>query len=614
MPADALVTIAAVVRDVAVAGTVGALFMIAAVLPTGLPASVRMWTLARVASAVWAGSAFIFSLASYASIRGARLGGSQFIEEWWSFSTRIDLGQAYLWMAGLAALVSMLTGLVSKPAHAAWALVPVVYALGWQSMTGHAAGATDHHLAVSAMFLHLAGSALWLGIIAALLISRSPLGDDAKAVITRGSKVALWAAALVVTSGVANAWLRLGSPADFVTTTYGRLLLFKIVLMTLVVALAVWHRRVNLPRLSEAHVRERFWRVMSVDVGALVGVVLIAVLLSGTAPPVDVTPVVEASPAYTLTGYELPPAPTLVTWLTLWRLEIISAFVLIAAAAVYARWALRLRARGDSWPWYRTVWFMFGIAVLMWITQSGPSIYGMVSFSGHMIEHMFLVMVAPIPLALGAPVTLALRALHSRTDGSRGPREWLRAVVESRLLRFLAHPLVAAGNFAGSLVVFYYTPIFEFTLNNHAGHLAMFAHFTAVGYFFANALIGIDPGPSRPKYPLRIVLLFATMAFHAFFGVALMSSEVLLAPRWYGLMGRDWGPDALADQQFGGQLAWGIGEIPVLLLAIGVMIMWRNADTREGRRKDRQADRDDDAELKAYNEMLSRIGDRDSDL
>jgi cytochrome c oxidase assembly factor CtaG/putative copper export protein len=608
MPADAMVTAAAVVRDLAVAGTVGGLILVVAVLPQAHAATTRALLIARIASAVWGASGIVFSMASYATIRGATLTPEVFVEEWWAFSTGVALGQAYLWMAVGGVLVSILAGLVVSPGQAAWTLVPVAWALGWQAQTGHTAGAVDHHLAVSSMWVHLVGSAMWPGIIAALMFARRSLGDDTKSAVMRGSKIALWGAALVIASGVANAWLRLASPVDFVTTPYGRLLLLKIALMVMVVALAFWHRRVSLPRLDVTQVRERFWSVMLVDVAALMGVIAVAVVLSGTAPPLVPAPLDTPSPAFMLTGYELPPAPTFQTWMALWRLEIITAFAIAAAAVTYARWALRLRSRGDHWPWYRSASFLVGAGILAWITQGGPAIYGMVSFSGHMIEHMVLVMVAPIPLVLGAPVTLALRALSPRTDGSRGPREWLRALVESRLLRLLAHPVVAATNFAGSLVIFYYTPIFEFTLSNHAGHLAMIAHFTAAGYFFVNALIGIDPGPTRPRYPLRIVMLFATMAFHAFFGVALLSSEVLLAPRWFGLMGRDWGADALADQQYGGQIAWGIGELPVLLLAIGVMMAWRQADTREGTRKDRQADRDGDAELKAYNEMLTRMG------
>ena len=281
--------------------------------------------------------------------------------------------------------------------------------------------------------------------------------------------------------------------------------------------------------------------------------------------------------------------------------------------AVYLRWAIRLRRRGDHWAWHRTASFLVGMSGLVWITQGAPTVYGMVTFSGHMVEHMLLVMAVPLPVVWSAPITLALRALPSRHDGTLGPREWIRTVVESRPMRFLANPVVAAVNFAGSLIVFYYTPIFEFALRNHAGHLWMIVHFTLVGYLFANALVGIDPGPQRPPYPLRVVLLFATMAFHAFFGVTLTSSEVLLAPRWYGLMGRDWGADAITDQQFGGAFAWGLGEFPMLILAIGVLVAWRGADTRTAKRLDREAVRSGDADLAAYNSMLGQLSKSDED-
>lgn len=611
MSAEALVTLSGIVRDLAVPFTVGGLIAIAALLPRSSPAVARASLVARVASAVWAVAAVTHLFATYAFIRNAPVEAERFVEEVWTFATTIDLGQAQLQMALAAVVVSVLAGFVRTPALAAWCLVPVVWSLGWQALTGHAAGATDHHLAVSAMFLHLIGSALWLGVIGTLLLMRGPLGADAKSVVQRGSRIAIWAAVVLIVSGVASAWVRLSSPSDLVATPYGRLLVLKIALMSLAVALAAWHRARNLPRLSEEHVRTRFWRVMVVDVAALVTVVGIAVVLSGTEPPVPIASAVDPTPAYYLTGYDLPPPPTMLAWVTLWRLEVISAMVLVSAAVVYARWAARLRRRGDRWPWYRTASFLGGIALLAWITQGAPTIYGMVTFSGHMIQHMLLAMMVPLPLVFGAPITLALRALSARADGSMGPREYLRGVVESRWVRFFANPTVAAVNFAGSLVVFYYSPLFEFALRNHVGHLLMVVHFTVAGYLFVNALVGIDPGPTRPAYPMRIVVLFATMAFHAFFGVSLMSSEVLLAPTWFGLMGRPWGADALADQQYGGQLAWGIGELPVLLLAIGVIVAWRRDDAKEARRKDRQAERDDDAELRAYNDMLSQVAQRE---
>ncbi|WP_062519071.1 cytochrome c oxidase assembly protein [Demequina silvatica] len=612
MQVEALVTVFAAVRDLSIAATAGALLVIVAVLPAGHAAVARASLIARVGSIGWVLGAFGHSLATYASIRGALPDASRFVEEWWSYSTSVDLLVAYLQVLGAGLVASVLCTLVRTPAFAAWSLVPVAWALGWLAETGHAAGAADHHLAISAMFLHLAGATVWTGVIGVMLLLRRQLGDATKDAVRRASRLAIWAAAAVVVSGAVSGWIRLSTPAELVSTAYGRLLLLKIGLMSVAVALAMLHRRVSLPRLSEAQARERFWRLMLVDVGALVAVMGVASVLASTAPPIPIVPVEEPSPAYFLTGYELPPAPSLATWVGLWRLEIITAFVLAALAITYVRWVVRLHRRGDAWPWYRTASFLTGIALLVWITQGGPTIYGMVTFSGHMLEHMLLVMVVPVPLTFGAPVTLALRALAPRRDGSMGPREWIRTVVESRWMRFWAHPIVAAVSFAGFLVVFYYSPLFELALRNHVGHLWMILHFTVVGYLFVNALVGIDPGPTRPGYPLRIVLLFATMAFHAFFGVAIMMSTVLIAPTWFGLMGRTWGPDAITDQQYGGQIAWGIGEFPVVLLAIGIIAAWRRADTRESRRLDRKAERDDDAELRAYNAMLARTAQEDA--
>jgi cytochrome c oxidase assembly factor CtaG len=183
-------------------------------------------------------------------------------------------------------------------------------------------------------------------------------------------------------------------------------------------------------------------------------------------------------------------------------------------------------------------------------------------------------------------------------------------VVHSRLLRVLGHPLVACGLFAGSLVAFYYSPLFELSLRTHTGHLLMTLHFLLAGYLFASVLIGVDPGASRPPYPLRLVLLLATMTFHAFFGVALVSGSTLLAPAVLTELGRTWGRSPLADQQLGGAVAWGLGEFPVLLLALGVAVAWARSDDRETRRHDRQADRDGDAELAAYNARLARLAER----
>ncbi|HOT57726.1 MAG TPA: cytochrome c oxidase assembly protein, partial [Ornithinibacter sp.] len=106
---------------------------------------------------------------------------------------------------------------------------------------------------------------------------------------------------------------------------------------------------------------------------------------------------------------------------------------------------------------------------------------------------------------------------------------------------------------------------------------------------------------------MLLVILFATISFHAFFGVALTGSDTLLAPDFFTQLNLPWGPDPLADQQRAGEIAWGVGEAPTLVLAVIVAVQWFRRDEAESRRLDRQADRDGDAQLRAYNEHLAQL-------
>ena len=103
------------------------------------------------------------------------------------------------------------------------------------------------------------------------------------------------------------------------------------------------------------------------------------------------------------------------------------------------------------------------------------------------------------------------------------------------------------------------------------------------------------------------------MVFHAFFGVTLVTGDVLFVADWFGLMGRPWGASAIADQQAGGAITWGIGEMPTLVLAVGGRRSpWSRDDDRTARRRDRQVDRDGDVEMDEYNAMLAGLADRDA--
>ena len=53
----------------------------------------------------------------------------------------------------------------------------------------------------------------------------------------------------------------------------------------------------------------------------------------------------------------------------------------------------------------------------------------------------------------------------------------------------------AAAMFAGTLWVFYYSPLFSWATTDHIGHEIMIVHFLLAGYLFVQSLIGVDPMP-----------------------------------------------------------------------------------------------------------------------
>lgn len=616
--------VASTLSELAASLTLGGLVLLATVLPRRADTTVVRAAsgVAAAASAAWTLIAVVELVLTYANVAGLSPTDPAFGAELGQFVTGFELGRVLLTAVIAAGVVTALSLLVTSPLGAAWTAVLVLVALWQTAQTGHASGAASHDLATSSMFLHLVGAALWIGVLAALAPLAHRLGRDLGPAVARFSVIAGWCVALVAVSGTVNSVVRLGTWSDF-GTRYGLLLLAKIGLFGVLALLGLIHRRAVVAKLAtgDGRVALLFWRLVLVELTVMGAVSGVAVALGSTSPPVPDDPITDPTPAEIVTGHALPPEPSTLSWITQWRWDVLLATAAVAGIVTYVRWVIRLRRRGDTWPWLRTASWVTGMVVFFWTTSGGPAMYGHILFSAHMVQHMLLAMVIPVLLALSAPVTLALRALPSRgsarpgqargADGSRGPREWLLALVHSRWGRFFAHPLVAAVNFAGSMIVFYYSGIFGWALESGVGHYAMVLHFSLAGYLFANALVGIDPGPTRPGYPQRLLLLFATMAFHAFFGVALVTGEVLLVPDWFGNLGRPWGPSALADQQRGGGVAWGIGELPTLALAIGVALAWSRDDERTAKRRDRKVDRDGDVEMDAYNAMLAGLAERD---
>ena len=603
------------VHDLAAASTVGLLVAAATIIPEARATSRRIIA-ARYAAAsgvVWVVAGLVGLIFTFAGLSGSKLTDPTFGAQLQAFVLQLELLRVAMISSAIALVVALGAAVVRRRSGMVALAVLSILAMLPLSLAGHAADAPSHDTAVTALAVHLVSAVMWVGGLLALAMLRPLLGTALGVSVQRYSTLAGWCFAGVAVSGLANAWIRVGS-IDNLGSSYGALVILKVVALA-VLGVAGWRQRLRVvDRIATDPLAGRlFGRLALIELVVMGAAFALGTVLSRSAPPPMDMQMGIPDPAFALTGYDAPAGPlTGSDWLTVWRIDWLWFGVSVIAVALYLGGVRRMHARGDSWPVLRTIGWVLGWAIFAWATCGAPGVYGAVLFSVHMLMHMTVSMSAPILMVLAAPVTLALRTLTPRQDNTLGPRELLLGLVHSRYLAVIGNPVVAAAIFFGSLVIFYFSPLFELALRTHTGHVLMTAHFLLAGYLFVWVLVGIDPGPKRWPPSLRLIILFVTISFHAFFGVALTTGTTLLAPTFYKSLHLPWVVDLLADQRNGGAVAWGVGELPTLILALLVTLAWVRSDAAETKRLDRQADRDDDADLKAYNAHLAAISERSS--
>ncbi|MEO0060907.1 MAG: hypothetical protein RL343_525 [Actinomycetota bacterium] len=592
------------ITDIAMATSIGALTVAAFVFAENSKQLKTAMNVASIAAVVWTLAGMLQFNFVYLNVTGSAFTFEQrHGDGLWLFATSVQLGQ-YLALNILGgALIAVLALAFQRLTAAALIAALGMLSLVPLALTGHAAGTNNHGMAVNALGLHLVAIVIWVGGLVSIALVRSR-GEVSQAHFKRYSSLALFAYVVLGVSGLISAVLRVGDFENWFTS-YGLLIVLKTSLFVVLgIFGAIYRKRLMLKGSS-------FFGLVAVEILLMAVAMGLATALSRTAPPLNAIDLVGNTPAELLTGSKLPPEFNYVTFFTQWKPDLIWALVSLGGIFVYLAGVRRLRARGDVWSISRTMSWVVGMLFLLFVTNGSLNAYQEYLFSAHMIGHMMLAMGVPIFLVAGAPITLLSRAVEKRSDDSRGVREWALWAVHTKYAGFVANPIFAAIMFASSLVVFYFTPLFAWATHEHIGHEWMVVHFLITGYLFAQALIGIDPGPVRLSFPLRLMLLIGTLAFHAFFGLSLMSGDSLLLPDWYGAMGRTWGATPIEDQHIGGAIAWGIGELPTAALTIIVSIQWFKSDAREARRLDRASDRGGNKDIEDYNAMLSKLAKND---
>jgi putative copper resistance protein D len=638
------IPVAKLTMDLAAVGAIGSL-LLGVLVPTRGdaldPVAARAVRSTAGWAWVWAAAAAATLALTLSDFLGVPPGQVDYQSTLLGFIAEVSQGRALGVVVVLTVILAGAARSVRTPNGTALLLILAIAAALPPVLTGHSAGAANHDIATSSLIVHVVAVSLWVGGLFGLVLYARSSRTVLRAAVSRFSTVALWCFCAAAASGIVNVWVRIESVGQLFSTSYGRLVVGKVLALATLGVFGWWHRRATLPRLDREDAGA-FRRFAVGEAVVMAATVALAVALARTPTPVGEERQATTTAA-ALIGYDVPPF-SLGRVLSEWRVDSLVLTLAAIGLVCYLRGVGRLRAKGVRWPVGRTLSWTAGLCVAVFVLSSGVAAYAPAMFSVHMVQHMTLTMLVPILLAMGAPVTLALRALPARhqrsntsSDGSaeapdgrtealadgagatddrggvstgRGLREWLLVLLHSRVVRVVTFPPIALGLYIVSLYAFYLSPMFEWAMRSHVGHLAMAAHFLLVGGLFFVTVIGLDPLPHKLPPLGRMVMLFASLPFHAFFGVIVMTSTTVIGAEWYSSLRLGW-VDPLVDQNVGGGIAWGTAEIPSLLVLGVIFVQWMRSDAREARRFDRRVDAGTDTELPAYNAWLAQLAARE---
>ena len=204
---------------------------------------------------------------------------------------------------------------------------------------------------------------------------------------------------------------------------------------------------------------------------------------------------------------------------------------------------------------------------------------------------------------------------EARRRHPRGVREWLllrRAL--PKVAGVLTHPLVAGvavrGCRSGCSIT---RPIFRWATEDHIGHTWMVVHFLLTGFLFAQVAGRHRPdGRSGRPIPLRLILLLATMAMHAFFGLSLVDRRP--ASCWPTGTGRWDGPGGLAplagpaEREAGSRGASARSRPSILAVLVADDVEPQRRPRREAWQDRARRTATTTPNSKAYNAMLEKQG------
>ena len=203
----------------------------------------------------------------------------------------------------------------------------------------------------------------------------------------------------------------------------------------------------------------------------------------------------------------------------------------------------------------RRIWFLgLGLGFLVIATMSWVGVYQPVLFYARAVQTVLLVLVVPLFLALGRPISLAI-AVFPRA-GAR-----IEAVIRSRQARILTFPAITAFALVGVPFVMYFTSWYTAVFHSAAVRELTYLALMASGFAFFWTLLRVDPVPKEYAYAVSMWITGALVIGDAFLGIAVIADQNLIGAAYYHALARPWGPTLQTDQVIGGGVLWILGDL-----------------------------------------------------
>ena len=273
------------------------------------------------------------------------------------------------------------------------------------------------------------------------------------------------------------------------------------------------------------------------------------------------------------------------TVLATWSLDAPGLALAVVAGALYLWAYLRLRRDSPDFRFPRWHAWCFGAGwVLLILGLASPiDAYSDDLFWVHMLQHVLITMVIAPLMLLGAPATLALRGASPRVR-----RDYLVPLLESRLVRVLTFPPVAAAIFFGGVWLWHLPAAYDAAIASEALHFLEHGVFLLGAVLFWWMIVGVDASRLRPAHVWRAALLVVAILQNIGLGLILTNiGEAAYDTYVQAAAAREWGPDALTDQRIGAGIMWVPGSMMFAISVVATIYFWAEHEAVKGRRGDR---------------------------